>query len=369
MIEELLAVLQTHREAALWKTEGLSEWDTRRPLTQSGSTLLGMIKHLATMEYEYFGLCARQPMTVLPWASHLDDDESRASEFYALPAESSDLIVRSYRQLWSETDSAVRALGLSHRVEVPWFGSEPVSVLRILAHITAETARHAGHMDILRENLDGVVGWAPGVRIVPQRTERETVRHLAMLEGLARDASGDGVPWTQPTLQTERLTLRPTSADDFDGMKELHADPQAARMMYQPAWTEDSGSRSFATILRETGRRSKQSWTALTEDGEFVGRFILTLEGHGQAEIGWSTSPRHRGLGYAAEAVRTLADHAFDDLGIHRLTAMIDVENAASRRVAEKTGMSVVGRQEESRNIDGEWRSHEIWALMTPHRS
>ena len=83
--------LRRGREALLWKLDGLPEYDVRRPPTPTGTNLLGLVKHLATMEFGYFGSCfGRPPAEPLPWA---EDDAEPNADMWATADESPDQIV------------------------------------------------------------------------------------------------------------------------------------------------------------------------------------------------------------------------------------------------------------------------------------
>ena len=154
--------LQGAREVLLWKLEGLSEYDIRRPLTPTGTNLLGIVKHVASVELEYFGPVFGRPTGVsLPWAS---EDAEPNADMWATPDESRAEIVDLYRRSWQLADKTIAELPLDAPGTVPWWGDHgAVTLHRILVHMIAETQRHAGHADIVREMIDGSVGARPGV--------------------------------------------------------------------------------------------------------------------------------------------------------------------------------------------------------------
>lgn len=149
--------LQVGRDAIVWKLEGLSEYDLRRPLVPTGTNLLGLVKHLASVELGYFGDCFGFPhREVLPWA---DEGAEPNADMWATAGESSEEIVALYRRAWAHTDATVEALELDAPGHVPWWGeANPVTLERILIHVATETHRHAGHADIIRELIDGQAG-------------------------------------------------------------------------------------------------------------------------------------------------------------------------------------------------------------------
>ena len=154
----LLRYLQTAREALLWKLDGLSEYDVRRPMTTTGTNLLGVVKHVASVEAGYLGDCFGRPSPEsLPWFEEGAEDNA---DLWATPDQSREDIVSLYRRVWAHSDETVQKLGLDGEGEVPWWPEDrrAVTVHLILVHLIAETNRHAGHMDIVRENIDGAVG-------------------------------------------------------------------------------------------------------------------------------------------------------------------------------------------------------------------
>ncbi|WP_168712588.1 DinB family protein [Streptomyces sp. A0958] len=154
--ERLHNNLRTAREAVLWKLDGLGEYDIRRPLTWTGTNLLGLVKHLSGWEARYFGDVFDRPFPEpLPrW----DDPEANGADMWATEQESRSEITDRYRRVWEHTDATIAALALDAPGRVPWWGRPEVKLFDIMVHMLGETARHAGHADILREQLDHATG-------------------------------------------------------------------------------------------------------------------------------------------------------------------------------------------------------------------
>lgn len=155
---DLHRYLQAAREALLWKLDGLSEHDIRRPLTPTGTNLLGLVKHLAGVELWYFGdAFGRHPSGPRPWS---EDDARNNADMWATADESREQIVGMYRQAWAHADETIQARDLDAPGHVPWWPSDrsEVTLHQILVHVVAETNRHAGHADIVRELIDGTAG-------------------------------------------------------------------------------------------------------------------------------------------------------------------------------------------------------------------
>jgi hypothetical protein len=155
---ELRHYLQVGRDALVWKLEGLSEYQVRRPMVPTGTNLLGLIKHVASVEAGYFGATFGRPFEEpLPW---LDEGAEPNADMWATPEESREQIVGLYRRVWAHSDATIEALPLDATGQVPWWPPErrEVTLHRILVHMIGETDRHAGHADIVRELVDGTVG-------------------------------------------------------------------------------------------------------------------------------------------------------------------------------------------------------------------
>ncbi|MEV6191856.1 DinB family protein [Streptomyces sp. NPDC051920] len=177
--------LRRDRKALLWKLDGLSEYDARRPLTASGTNLLGLVKHVATVEARYFGEVFDRPSPE-PLPRWQDSD---GSDLWAAEDESRDQIIEFYRRTWEHSDATINELPLDAPGHVPWW-SEPypnTNLFAIMVHVLGESIRHAGHADILREGLDG----RTGVRAENEMPIDEQARaaYCAKIEQAARSAA------------------------------------------------------------------------------------------------------------------------------------------------------------------------------------
>ncbi|HWG23358.1 DinB family protein [Actinospica sp.] len=148
--------LRWMREALLWKLDGVSEYDVRRPLTVSGTNLLGLVKHVAYSGARYFGEVFDRPFpdTVPRW----DEEAAWRNEHWAMEHESREEVVGLYRRVWEHADATIGALAVDAPGRVPWWPEPGVKLFNVMIHMLGETTRHAGHADILREQLDGTVG-------------------------------------------------------------------------------------------------------------------------------------------------------------------------------------------------------------------
>lgn len=182
--------LRTVREAVLAKLDGLSEYDVRRPLTTTGTNLLGLVKHLASWEARYLGEVFDRPFPEL--LPRWDDEEAELADMWAAEHETRVEIVDRYRRVWEHGDATIDSLSLDARGHVPWWPRPEVTLFGILVHLLAETSRHAGHADILREELDGAVGTDAGSMAAPGHDATFWVEHRAQVERSARAAAAPG---------------------------------------------------------------------------------------------------------------------------------------------------------------------------------
>ena len=184
--ERLHAALRAGRAALVWKLDGLSEYDVRRPLTATGTNLLGLVKHLATWEARYFGEVFGRPFPdpLPPW------QDADGSDLWVTEGETRERILDGYRRACAHADATIGALPLDAPGHVPWWSRPDVTLLGILVHVLTDTTRHAGHADILREQLDGRTGMGAGEHEPVDDAARAA--HRARVERAARAAAAAG---------------------------------------------------------------------------------------------------------------------------------------------------------------------------------
>ncbi|MFI6349326.1 DinB family protein [Streptomyces sp. NPDC050560] len=180
--------LRRDREALLWKLDGVSEYDARRPLTATGTNLIGLVKHVATVEARYFGEVFDRPSPE-PLCRWQDSD---GSDHWAAGNETRDQITGFYRRTWEHADATIDELALDAPGHVPWW-PEPylnTNLFAVLVHVLGETIRHTGHADILREGVDG----RTGLRAEHEEPVDEEARaaRFARIEQAARTAAPAG---------------------------------------------------------------------------------------------------------------------------------------------------------------------------------
>jgi len=185
---DLHGYLRTAREALLWKLEGLTEYDVRRPLVPTGTNLLGLVKHVASVELGYFGETFGRPSDIpLPW---FEEGAEANADMWATPDESREDIVGLYHRVWAHADATIEALPLDAIGHVPHWPKErsEVTLHRILVHVVAETNRHAGHADIVRELIDGSVGLRQNNDNMPSGDQQWWVEFRERVERAAQQA-------------------------------------------------------------------------------------------------------------------------------------------------------------------------------------
>jgi hypothetical protein len=156
--------LQSNRDALLWKLDGLSERDLRLPRTPTGTNLIGIVKHMANVEIGYFAdTFGREWPTPDERISDEDFQADPQADWYATETETCDGIIDLYRRVWTFAN--------------------PVTLERIMVHVIVDLARHVGHADILREQIDGAAGLRADVSSLPEQADWPA--YVAKLTALA----------------------------------------------------------------------------------------------------------------------------------------------------------------------------------------
>ncbi|MEV6197196.1 DinB family protein [Streptomyces sp. NPDC051920] len=188
---DLHRYLQSARDALVWKLDGLSEYDIRRPFTPTGTNLLGLVKHVATIELGYLGDTFGRPSgEPLPW---LEDINETNGDMWATADETRAFVVGLYRRAWAHADATIEALPLETTGTVPWWpaGKNEVTLHHAVVRVIADTQRHAGHADIIRELMDGSAGLNEDNDSLMPGDSAWWENYRARLEQAARDAGKD----------------------------------------------------------------------------------------------------------------------------------------------------------------------------------
>lgn len=158
LAEDLRRYLQQSRDSLVRALDGLAEHDVRRPMTPTGTNLLGLVKHLAGVELGYLVESVGRRAPVLPWNE--DGSVWDGADMWARAEESREWILDLYRHAWVLSDDSVAQVPLDAPATVAWWPQERrrTTFGHLLVRVVAETAQHAGHAEILRELVDGQAG-------------------------------------------------------------------------------------------------------------------------------------------------------------------------------------------------------------------
>lgn len=159
MAGDLHRYLQQSRERLVSALDGLSEYDVRRPLTPTGTNLLGLVKHTLSGEFGYLGDCVGRPAPVtLSWNE--DGSVWEGADMWATAEESREELLGLYRRAWQHSDESLETLPLDAPASVAWWPEErrDTTFGELVVRVVDETAHHAGHSDMVRELIDGRAG-------------------------------------------------------------------------------------------------------------------------------------------------------------------------------------------------------------------
>lgn len=188
--ETLLSYLDGQRTALLTKLDGLSDYDARRPLVGTGTNLLGLVKHVACIQAGYLGDCFDRPSGItMPWDLHPDDPDA---DLWVRAEESTTDVLDLFHRSTAHADATLAELPLDTVGTVAWW-SEPrrhPTLHTVTVHLLVDMARHAGQADILREQLDGAIGYLPSAPNLPDRDATGWAAHVARVEAAARQVGG-----------------------------------------------------------------------------------------------------------------------------------------------------------------------------------
>ncbi|WP_405900085.1 DinB family protein [Streptomyces sp. NBC_00727] len=158
---DFLQALGQHRHFLRFATRDLTDEQAGQRTTASELCLGGLVKHVTSVERGWAGFMAEGPSAMPDFTAMTEADfAKRVDEFKMLPGETLAGVLDAYEKVAAATDELVASLpdlGAAHPLpKAPWFdGDAKWSARRVLMHIIAETAQHAGHADIIRESLDG----------------------------------------------------------------------------------------------------------------------------------------------------------------------------------------------------------------------
>lgn len=163
----LLKELSDVQTSLLWKVEGLSDDELRRPMTVSGTNLIGIVKHLTGITYGY--LCPAFGRETDLFPDCLDEELFFGLDMWATPDESPAEIVAGYRRACAAGARSIEELDLG--TEGTHHTGSTVTLRDMALTVLLDTVRHAGHADVVRELIDGRIGSRPGDPMSPDDPE------------------------------------------------------------------------------------------------------------------------------------------------------------------------------------------------------
>lgn len=170
-------------------------------------------------------------------------------------------------------------------------------------------------------------------------------------------------------FRTDRLVLREMHADDFEAVHAYASDPEVVRWVPWGPNTETDTRDFVAVTMASAAADPRLDWILAVETREaprLLGTVALYIRYHDQdqAMLGYALGRDAWGRGYATEAATAMLELGFDALGLRRIWAACDPDNAKSRRVLEKIGMTLEGRLRQDTVIRGQVRDSLVWGIL-----
>lgn len=168
-------------------------------------------------------------------------------------------------------------------------------------------------------------------------------------------------------IRTDRLLLRPHCIEDLDDLVRFHADPEVVRFVPWPVRDRPATEQALRVKLGQSQLREPGQWLVLAVEARetVIGEVLLKWASaqDRQGEVGFAFGREYHGHGYAAEATAAMLRLGFDELGLHRISAVCIEENAASARLLERLGFSLQGRLVDNILFKGRWATQLLFAL------
>lgn len=189
--DDLQRYLDNARDALAFKLDGLGEYDLRRPLTPTGTNLLGLVKHCAMVDAGYLGECFGRPFRHPNLPDPLAPGADPNDDLWVPAAESTGAILDLFAAARAHATATLAELPLDAEGVVSWWGENGrvVTLHRLALHVILDLGRHAGQADIVRESIDEAVGLLPDNSNIP--VGYDWVAYRARVEAAARAVSGD----------------------------------------------------------------------------------------------------------------------------------------------------------------------------------
>lgn len=170
-------------------------------------------------------------------------------------------------------------------------------------------------------------------------------------------------------LATDRLRLRPFTADDFPAYAAYHTLASVYRYLYMAPPAGSAVERQFAEVLAAPFESDGDVFRLAVlrkEDDALLGDVFLKIADKAalQGEVGYTFNPDFSGKGYATEAVEAMLELGFSDFGFHRIFARLDTQNEGSIRVVERLGLRREAHLIQNDRFDGVWGDEYIYAVL-----
>ncbi|KZB52372.1 GNAT family N-acetyltransferase [Thalassospira xiamenensis] len=170
-------------------------------------------------------------------------------------------------------------------------------------------------------------------------------------------------------IQTNRLSLRPFMASDFDQYAAYHSQPSVYRYLYTAPPAANALTEQFSIVLTAPFDAEGDVFRLAVinrDDDTLLGEVLLKLASIAalQAEVGYIFNPDFSGHGYATEAVSAMIDLGFNHFGFHRIFARLDTENIGSVGIVERLGLRCEAHLIENDRFNGVWGDEYIYAVL-----
>ncbi|MGH2453956.1 MAG: GNAT family N-acetyltransferase [bacterium] len=176
------------------------------------------------------------------------------------------------------------------------------------------------------------------------------------------------IPTALPTLETERLTLRPLTLEDAADVFAYASEPEVARYVpWEPHRSQEDSRQFIAGTLERSARGGSNTWAIVERaSGKVIGSIRMgeVHPVHARADIGYSLGRRYWNQGLTTEAVRAVLRFGFEEVGLNRIYAVCHVANAASERVMQKVGMTYEGTLRQVALIKGGYEDRKLYAIL-----
>lgn len=169
-------------------------------------------------------------------------------------------------------------------------------------------------------------------------------------------------------IETDRLLLRPHRMDDLDDLVVFHSDPEVVRYVPWPVRDRAATEETLQVKLTQTELLAHGQWLVLAVElrstGTVIGEVLLKWASEGQGEVGFAFGRDHQRQGCASEAATAMLRLGFDQLGFHRISAVVIDGNDASARLLDRLGFRREARFVDGVHFKGAWATQLVFAIL-----